>query len=401
MIHVVVIKAIRACNLRCSYCYYINEDTPNYGMIISTETLKRLYAHLATYLAGRTDFAFVWHGGEPLLLGKRRFQAFLDLQADYFAPGQVRNVLQTNGVLVDQAWIDFFQRNQIFAGVSLDGTRDNHDQYRKTIKGRGTYDEVLNAVRLFQENGLHIGVISVVHDGLDGAASLRHFQDLGVAVADYLIPMTNNALQESDLAGDYGTFTDFATIGSALTDAFQAWVKYPEPAIKVRLFEGLIQNAFGLEHGYLNAGSFDLSENLILETNGDVCLDTDFWHIDRFALGDQYHLQTNVHDPDFSFAAAEASLHAFVRAHHLDQLPDDCQRCKVRSICHASHPASRFGADGTFNHRSAYCEAMYMLSDAVLDYVADAGYTASLYDADLRRAMTDQGETRVLSKAAS
>ena len=50
MICLAVIKAVRACNLRCPYCYYINDDTPSYGKIIEEETLRRFYAGVAAHL---------------------------------------------------------------------------------------------------------------------------------------------------------------------------------------------------------------------------------------------------------------------------------------------------------------------------------------------------------------
>src|SRR5215212_1695357 len=209
MIHLVVIKAIRACNLRCPYCYYINEDTPNYGSIISDDTLSKLYEHVATYIGPQGRFAFIWHGGEPLMLGRKRLQKFIDLQQRYFSKGQVENLLQTNGVLVDQEWVDFFKQNDIGVGLSLDGTKNTHDSRRVTRSGRGTYDDVVRALQLFRANGLEAGVLAVADGDADGYETLRHFQALGIKSCDFLLPMSNNALQETLPSSSYRNFTDF------------------------------------------------------------------------------------------------------------------------------------------------------------------------------------------------
>jgi uncharacterized protein len=399
MFHFVVIKAIRACNLRCSYCYYINADTPNYGSVISDASLAKLYEHVAAYIDPQAKFCFIWHGGEPLMLGRKRLQRFLDLQKVYFSHGQARNLLQSNGVLVTQEWIDFFKCNDIRVGLSLDGTRDVHDHTRVTRSGRGTYDAVVRAVKLFRKNGVSIGILAVANGGGDGYETLKHFQELGVEACDFLLPMTNNAHEERVASAGGGATTDFGQVAAFLQGAFRRWVEAPEPTIGVRLFENLILNAFGVRHSYLGAGPTTLAENLVLETNGEVCLDTDFWHIDRYALGAQYHLRMNVHEPDFSLARVEQRLNEIVDRYALDRLPSVCQNCKVRSICHASHPASRYGFDGTYQHRSAYCEAMYRLSDDVLAYLVRGGRTSLLFDPDLRAAVApraatgDRGET--------
>jgi uncharacterized protein len=387
VIHLAIIKSTRACNLRCPYCYYINEDTQHYGQMMSDQTIESLYSHLAKYLAGKSGFGFVWHGGEPLLLGKKRFQRFLDLQKKYFSSNQIVNLLQTNGVLIDQSWIDFFNSNGVSVGISLDGMREAHDRNRPTTAGKGTYDSVLRAIRLFQANSMAVCTLAVADGRYDGYETLRHFQELGIQECDFLIPMTNNALQEEFRSSGHKNYTDFSSVSAFLIGAFRRWVENAPP-IGVRLFESLIQNSFGLPHGYLNAGSTNLSESLVLETNGDICLDTDFWHIDRYNLGAKYNLRFNVHSPDFSLAGVEEHLQQFIVQEGLDRLPDACQQCRVRSVCHGSHPASRFGSDGSFNHRSAYCSAFYELSDEILNYMARRSLTPNLYDLDLKNALT-------------
>lgn len=396
MIRTAVIKSVRACNLRCRYCYYINEQTSHYGQIIAAETLEKLYGHVSDYLSGQRGFAFIWHGGEPLLLGRKRFQKYLDLQAKYFEPDQVQNVVQTNGLLIDQAWIDFFQSNKLGVGISIDSP-GAHDKNRVTTRGDGTYSRVVDAIKLLSLNRLSVGAISVVDGEFNGYQALGDIEKLGVFACDFLIPMTNNALQERGRAGDYRNYTNFAKIGEFLQSAFRWWVEHPKPDFAVRLFECVIRNAFGFDSGYLDTGSTNLAEFVVLESNGEFCLDPDFWHIDRYELGRHYRLGFDVHDDGFSMVALERRMQDFVRSHRLNALPDDCQRCKVRSLCRASHPASRYGADGSFNHRSAYCEAMFALCEEVLRYIVERGYADYLYDDDLKRCVNRQAGDRTVT----
>ena len=71
---------------------------------------------------------FVWHGGEPTLLGVDFFRRVVELQKPYRAHKEIRNTLQTNALRLDDAWCEFFKANDFFIGVSLDGPQAIHDR---------------------------------------------------------------------------------------------------------------------------------------------------------------------------------------------------------------------------------------------------------------------------------
>jgi uncharacterized protein len=400
MIGTVVIKAIKACNLRCPYCYYINDDTPGYGQVISHQTVERLYAHLAEYLQEDQEVMLVWHGGEPLMLGQRRFGDFLNMQTDFHLSGRVRNVVQTNGTMVNASWISFLQQHNVGVGISIDGSRAAHDKNRRTTHGRPTYNRVVRAITDFKRSGSDVGVLSVIDSDFSGAEAIRNIRALGVQAYDLLLPISNNALQQAGLGGEYSAYTDVPKVARFLTEAFNEWLH--DSDLDIRLFRAIMRNAVGLQTGYPYAGANNVGDFVVLEPDGTIALDPDFWHIDRFALGSYYYLHANVHDESFSLTTLDANLQAFVAANGLDRLPDDCQDCVVRSLCRGSHPASRFGSDGSFNHRSVYCQAMYELCIEALNYLIDRGLETHLIDPDLRRFIAkrrakERAETREAS----
>jgi uncharacterized protein len=215
-----------------------------------------------------------------------------------------------------------------------------------------------------------------------GSEVLNHFTELKLPFCDFLIPITNNCVE----ANPSCIATDHSYSGGLqrfVLSAFDAWITGGANAISVRLFESLIKNALGMPHGDLNAGSRNIAENLILETDGQVCLDPDFWYIDRFSFGKIYSVKCAVQDPHFSLREVSKRLDAFASAHRLRSIPTECQSCSMRSVCRGSHPASRFGVDGSFDHRSAYCELMFNLSCAVVDYLRQGRLTEHLIDPDL------------------
>jgi uncharacterized protein len=363
-ISALVVKVIRACNLRCSYCYYINSDTQNYGSLLPAAHVVRLYKAYAPYLRSRGERGvLIWHGGEPLLLGRRRFQELIGMQAEYFGPWSVVNVVQTNGTLVDSGWIEFFRAKSISVGLSLDADPAAHDRHRVTRAGRGTYGEVVRALRRLQRAGMPAGVLCVVEEARDGAAAIRLLRDLGVTSCDFLLPMTNHALQRRRPV-------DLQALGVFLREAFREWVKDDDPSLQVRLFASMILGALGVPPVSLATGGADLGSMAVIEPDGEVCTDTEFGQIDRFGLGREYRLGLNVGDADFSFEEVERRLGRFCSERGLTALPSGCQPCLVKALCRGGHPGARFDdADGSYDHPSAHCPAMYALAEEVASYL--------------------------------
>lgn len=405
MIGLVVLKCIKACNLRCPYCYYINSDTEAYGKIISEQTLRTFYQSVKEHIGVEGRFEIVWHGGEPLLLGKRRFRHFLTIQSEYFAPGQIENVLQSNGVLIDDEWIDLFREFEVGFGISLDGPKHIHDEGRPLVSGEGSYDAAVSAIRLMQDRGYEVGVLAVVNPSADGAEVLQHFLDLGVSACDFLPPIGNNC----DYAGD-GIWSNGATAEGTrnyLLSAFRLWHEQARDTLTVELFDALYKNALGLPQFHLNAAGYTLEDNIILEPDGTICLDPDFYTIDRFTESNVYKLQFNVADQGFSLDQVADQLTRFCTDHNLAKLPSECTSCSMRSVCRGSHPASRYGDDGGFDHSSAYCPAMFDLSRFVVSSISSEGLATKLVDPDLRRLMCEKmkgpydGEARTYEHSAT
>lgn len=98
-----------ACNLACRYCYYLGKAAlyPGSDLRMSDETLEELTRQVIAAQPG-TEATFSWQGGEPTLMGLEFFERAVALQLKYARPGmRIHNALQTNGVLLDDAWSSF------------------------------------------------------------------------------------------------------------------------------------------------------------------------------------------------------------------------------------------------------------------------------------------------------
>lgn len=155
------------CNLRCEYCFYLHKKDlipcdNNWKM--SDEVLEKL---IRQYIQGQNykHVVFSWQGGEPTLMGLDFFKRVVELEKKY-APSYMKceNDLQTNGTLLDESWCEFLKENGFRVGISIDGPRDLHNQYRKFANGDGTFNRVMKAIRLLQRYGVEFNTLSCVNN---------------------------------------------------------------------------------------------------------------------------------------------------------------------------------------------------------------------------------------------
>ena len=152
------------CNLRCRYCFYhdeaANRACRSYGRM-TLETLEAVISKSMAAAEGQCTFGF--QGGEPTLAGLDFFRHVVALEQAYSRPGlRVYNALQTNGTLLDESWAAFLQENSFLVGVSLDGHQSLHDLYRKDAAGNGTFDRVMEGLRLLKAHQVPVNILTVV-----------------------------------------------------------------------------------------------------------------------------------------------------------------------------------------------------------------------------------------------
>jgi uncharacterized protein len=179
-LQLVVIQPTPYCNINCSYCYLKNRR--NKGRI-TPEILEATFRKVFTSPFVQSEFTVTWHAGEPLIMGVHFYEEAIQLIASLTPKGfRVRHAIQSNGTLLNEAWLDLIERHRISFGLSLDGPAHLHDRNRKTWDGRGTHDRAMQAVSLLHARGLPFSVIAVVsNDTLDHADEFySFFRDAGI-----------------------------------------------------------------------------------------------------------------------------------------------------------------------------------------------------------------------------
>lgn len=104
------------CNMDCVYCFH-NSHHKKQGKM-SLETLKRLYD--ITFSCYK-DVTLIWHGGEPLVMGLDFYRKAFEMQKNYVGV-KVTNRMQSNLTLLSDEMADFFSKNNVGIGTSMDGS---------------------------------------------------------------------------------------------------------------------------------------------------------------------------------------------------------------------------------------------------------------------------------------
>ncbi|TVO57439.1 heme d1 biosynthesis radical SAM protein NirJ [Denitromonas halophila] len=142
---VVIWNLIRRCNLTCKHCYSISADT-NFPGELDTQDVFSVMDNLKAYRVP----VLILSGGEPLL----RPDIF-EISRRSKAMG-FYTALSSNGTLITDENIDqIAEIDYDYVGVSLDGIRDTHDEFRRM---KGAFEASLAGIRLCRDRGLKVGV---------------------------------------------------------------------------------------------------------------------------------------------------------------------------------------------------------------------------------------------------
>jgi uncharacterized protein len=130
------IAPTRACNFNCPYCY--EKDRANKRMS------KKVQDRIVDFVKKQTSvqsLGVVWYGGEPTLAINTINYLSSELQklVENYSAFMVTNGFQLDKIIdsIDDLKITGLQ-------ITLDGTKETHDQTRHLINGNGTFDKILS-----------------------------------------------------------------------------------------------------------------------------------------------------------------------------------------------------------------------------------------------------------------
>ncbi len=366
---VMVKTAGPVCNLDCDYCYYLEKDAlyPGKKFNLSSfrmneEVLEKLIRDFITSQPQQT-IEFVWHGGEPTLLGIEYFRKAITLQKKYAGEKEILNSFQTNGTLITDEWAEFLAENHFLCGLSIDGPKKFHDNHRRFPNGQGSWEKVVECARLFRKHGVEFNTMSVVNasNSKEPATVYEFLKSIGsrfmqftpiaerialdpanpLSIVDNRYNKATAVMEENVSATDWGNF---------LCRIFDIWVKNDVGTYFVNYFDNTLA-AYAGQHPSLCSMAPYCGCSLAVEHNGDV------YTCDHFVFED-YKLG-NIFEKNIA-EMAKSDQQLFFEQRKQDTLSRQCRNCPFIKACGGDCPKNRFVKNEDGESVSCLCEGFRM-----------------------------------------
>jgi len=350
-----VVKIVSRCNLNCSYCYMYNLQDKTYrdqpGVMptaVAAALGRRITDHLRRH--NRRHAHIILHGGEPLLIGKSRFREWMNEVREALGSGiEAWFSLQSNGVLIDDEWIELLASEAVGIGLSVDGPRFWHDRFRVDHAGVGSYDAVVAAIRRLQSHSrgpeIFSNVMAVINTDISPDGLFEFWQFLGVRGFDLTLPHANHSHPPAIGKLSYGDW---------MIRFFDRWFDANQPDRSVRYFDNMLRLLFEYPMSTDNIGGRPVGV-VVVETNGGI-EPTDAFKCCENGLT---KLGLNILHDDFDDLYGIDMVN--VLQHGVERLCDTCQECQVRDVCGGGYMPHRYRAGSGFDNPSVYCDDIFRL----------------------------------------
>lgn len=341
-----LIKVAARCNIDCSYCYWFRDaavyDKPK---VMSAEVLhqllRRLEEHIVEY--SFAEFPLILHGGEPLLWGVDNFHRIAEsCEAISARTGcAIPIAVTTNGILIDEAWLQCFQAHDISVAISIDGPAHIHDLHRRTFQGTGTHAAVEHAADMLVARDINVSALAVCNPAHEPKAYFDFFAERGILHYDIMIPDATVGENPPPIASFY-------------KGLFDLWLEAnrSRPGVDIRIITDMVSALLGNDAptegvGYkplelctvMTDGSVEAHD--VLRIAGDGLTQTKFNIFD--------HAIDDVRNEPLWKEAREASIN----------LCEKCRQCKFMNACGGGYLPHRFSRENRYDNASVYCEDLY------------------------------------------
>lgn len=190
------------CNLRCGYCYEFTRNGTTYCKdIMDINQLNDIVRRVAR-LFPNSKVLWMFHGGEPLLLGAEYIEKFCNCVREVNKQYNVYHkiALQTNAILLNDKLISILENNidllsERIVSISIDGPKPINDVVRHYASGHSPFYEIENAIKRVKNSKLSFSTISVIgtHNVRKAKEIFEYMKRLGANLCKF-VPNYNSDL---------------------------------------------------------------------------------------------------------------------------------------------------------------------------------------------------------------
>ncbi len=348
-----IIKPTYNCNMMCKYCSVYGYDV---GSSMNLETVDVLFERAIEFCGNERAIYFIWHGGEPLLMGAE-FYRYIGHKTEENKSIRIMNGIQSNALLLADEMIDIIIRYKFKFSTSLDGPAEVHNRSRLDLSSAPTFDKIMDAVLALRKHGVNVGAITVLNKlNIDSMSEIyRFFNQAGIHLRINPVLFHGSALVN---------FQDVAIspveYGEAMIEIFDMWYHDPEPRIMLDPFRVIIGN---IATGYNESCGFRNqchNEVISIGPGGDV------YPCGQFNGSGVYHLG-NIHHQELREIMNSPSMQQLLK--RTPQNIKACGRCPYVELCYCGCTASAVCRNGEILQPDYYCSRRKMIFQHILDTI--------------------------------
>lgn len=266
----------------------------------------------------------------------------------------------------------FFKKNNFLVGVSIDGTQDMHDCYRRNRFGKASWEQVMRGIRTLNRHDVMWNAMAVVNDvNVERPLEFyRFFKEIGCRYIQFT-PIVERYFRHPDgrvlaspIEGAIAEMTPFSITpeawGRFLNAIFDEWVRHDVGEYFIQIFDSTLANWVGQPPSVCSLAE-TCGHATAMEHNGDLYV-CDHFVFPEFKLG-------NLNNTPLKDLTSQQSLRTFGQ-NKKRLLTRQCQECEFLMACHGECPKNRFStsADGERGH-NYLCQGYHAFFSHVAPYM--------------------------------
>ena len=356
-----LVKTASRCNLDCKYCYVYNlgdDSWKSQPKRMPPEVIQAVVNQVGKLShTQHQPLSVVLHGGEPLLLGFKAISTLVEGLKSTLRTDAGLHV-QTNGVLLIDRFIDLFARHDVGISISYDGPMAVHDKNRLDRRGRGSHQQVTDAItRLVNHpagSRLFSGLLAVVDPTSNPVEVYEVLKTTGAPSFDFLYRDGNYAHLPYGKAR--ANSTEYGTWMLGLLDHYLA---DPSPP-RIRVIDDIMRLVLG-GRGQKEGIGLNEYDILVIDTDGTVTRNDTLKG--AYAGADRFASAPSLLNGDLSKELERAEFSEYFDL----QIPTSpiCQACPELGVCGGGMPTHRWSEQNGYANPTVFCSDQLLLISAI------------------------------------
>jgi len=326
----VIIEPTSDCNMICEYCFKgEKKDT-----MMPFDTLKEVIQQVISYIEKRgLACEFIWHGGEPTLMGYDYYSEALNLIENVKGKSTITYSLQTNGTLLTDELLELFAKYGFYLGISIDSTTpDYHEKMRPLLSGRASHAIIVDRIERAISKGIDVGVLmALTEENAFNAIDMFEFcRQRGVGLG--LNPVSADShSSHSDIELSPETYL------KVCIELFDLWLKQNQTPIRFNPAFGIIETLIKQQGATQSERGNCQMSYVSIGPDGDIYPCNRFYNIEEYKFG-------NIFD------GFEDAMNSDVRERLLNRIVSNiekCRKCPISLYCNGGcmhHAVSHYGS---------------------------------------------------------